>query len=133
MRIKTLAIAAAMLPGLGGCSGTASVKEAEARVAVFHQRLDKGDYEAVWRDSAEEITKGESKEKLVGLLAAIHGRFGNVKESKQQGWKVNLDNGVSTTEVTMRTSFDKGSLEEHFLYRATTGGLKLAGYEFQEK
>jgi hypothetical protein len=133
MRITTSGIAAALLLGLGGCSGTASVKDAEAKVAVFHQRLDTGDYEAVWRDSAEEITKGESKDKLVSLLGAIHSRFGKVKASKQQGWKVNVDNGVHTTEVTMQTTFDKGSLEEHFLFRGTSGGLKLAGYEFQEK
>jgi hypothetical protein len=124
---------AALLLALGACSGTASVKEAEAKVAVFHRRLDTGDYEAVWRDSAEEITRSESKDRLLGLLAAIHGRFGPVKASRRQGWKVNVDNGVHTTEVTMQTTFDKGSLEEHFLFRATGSGLKLAGYEFEEK
>lgn len=132
MRIARSAIAA-MLLVMGACSGTASVKEAEKEVAIFHRNLDKGDFEAVWRDSSEEITSTESKEKLTGLLAAIHERYGKVKATKQNGWKVNYDNGVSTTAVTMQTTYEKGTLEEDFLFRATDGGLKLAGYEFEEK
>lgn len=131
MRIARFAMVA-MLLAVSACSGTASVKEAEKKVAIFHQNLDKGDFEAVWRDSSEEITKSESKEKLIGLLAAVHGRFGKVKDSKQSGWKVNYDNGVSTTAVTMQTTYEKGALEEDFLFRGTDGGLKLAGYEFTE-
>jgi len=132
MRIARSAVAALLLV-VSACSGTASVKEAEKEVATFHRNLDKGDFEAVWRDSSEEITRSESKEKLIGLLAAIHERFGKVKSTRQSGWKVNYDNGVSTTAVTMQTTYEKGALEEDFLFRATDGGLKLAGYEFEEK
>lgn len=132
MRIIQIAIAAALLAA-GGCSGTASVKDAEKTVATFHQRLDKGQYDAVWADSSEFLTKSEKKEKLVGLLAAIHERFGNVKESKQNGWKVNIENGVSTTEVTMNTTFDKGTLEERFVFQNVGDAQKLLTYEFQEK
>ena len=132
MRIARLAMAALLL-AVSACSGTASVKEAEKEVAAFHRNLDKGNYDAIWKDSSEQITKGETKEKLVGLLTAIHERFGNVKESKQAGWKVNVNNGVSTTEVTMTTTFDKGTLEEHFVFLNTSDGQKLAGYQFNEK
>lgn len=133
MRIARSAVAAWLLLAVTACSGTASVKEAEQKVAAFHAKLDKGDYDAVWRDSSEEITRSETKEKLVGLLAAIHERFGRVKATEQNGWKVNYDNGVSTTAVTMRTTYERGVLEEDFLFRATDKGLKLAGYEFEEQ
>jgi hypothetical protein len=134
MRIAAIALAlAASLLLASGCSGPASVKEARAKVDVFHQRLDQGAYDAVWRDSAEEITRTESKAALVGLLSGIHARFGRVKQTSQSGWKVNYENGVSTAEVTMQTTFEKGALEEHFVFRGTEAGLKLAFYEFHEK
>ena len=56
---------AALLLAVSACSGTASVKEAEKEVAAFHRNLDKGNYDAIWKDSSEQITKGETKEKLV--------------------------------------------------------------------
>lgn len=132
MRIARLAIAAMFL-ALSACSGTASVKDAEKQVAIFHQRLDKGQFDAVWNDSSLQLTTSESKEKLVGLLTAIHARFGNVKATKQNGWKVNVDNGVSTTEVNMETTFEKGALNERFVFLNADGGQKLLTYEFKEK
>ncbi len=132
MRIATLALAALLL-ATSACSGTPSVKNAEQEVATFHRRLDKGDFDAVWRESSEALTKNETKEKLVGMLSAIHQRFGKVKESKQNGWKVNYDNGVSTTQVNMQTTFEKGALEETFVFLNEDKGMKLLTYEFQEK
>ena len=132
MRIAAWLMAAA-LAFTTACSGTASVKEAEAKVAIFHQNLDSEKYEAIWNDSSEEITGTEGKEKLVGLLGAIHARFGKVKATKQTGWKVNVNNGVHSTEVTMTTTYEKGSLEEHFVFKGTDNGLKLAGYQFDQK
>lgn len=132
MRIARWTLAAALL-AVSACSGTPSVKEAEKEVATFHHNLDKGDYDAVWRDSSEALTKSEPKEKLVALLSALRERFGKVKESKQNGWKVNYENGVSTTKVTMQTTFEKGVLTEDFLFLNTDDGLKLVSYAFQEK
>jgi hypothetical protein len=132
MRFVQSAVAA-MLLAVSACSGTPSVKDAEKSVATFHQRVDNGDYEAVWRDSSELLTKAESKEKLVGLLTAIHDQFGKVKAAKQNGWKVNYDNGVSTTEVNMTTTYEKGVLNERFVFENVDKAQKLLTYEFKQE
>lgn len=126
MRIAGTALLAAVLMA-GGCKGPGSVQDAGAKVAAFHHRLDAGDYEAIWRDSGPGI-QSVDKASFTRFLTAIHDKLGKVRESKQTGWRSEMNTGGSFASLTMQTTFERGSGEESFLYKGTGADQKLEGY-----
>jgi len=133
MRIAWAMLAPMILGALlavGGCKGPGWVQDARARVDVFHQRLDAGDIESIWKDSGPEI-QGTDKQAFDRFLSAIHGQLGKVRETKQVGWSAATDNGNSTAEVIMQTTFEHGSRKETFVYKGAGEQQKLAGYHIE--
>lgn len=130
MRIAAFALVA-VLAVLSACSGPEMVQNARDEVDVFHRSIDKGDYEAIWSDTSQDLRGTASKESFVQLLAAIHARLGKVRQTKQTGWRANVDTSGSFAELTMQTTFEKGSGEENFIFRNIDGGQKLAGYHIE--
>ncbi|MBW8755658.1 MAG: hypothetical protein JF595_16225 [Sphingomonadales bacterium] len=120
----------AALLALGACQGPGSVQEANAKVATFHQRLDDGDFEAIWCDCGPDIQTTD-KQAFARLLASMHGKLGNVRTSKQTGWRSQVDTTGSFTELTMETTFERGSGEESFVYKGSGAKQKLAGYHIR--
>ena len=95
---------------------------------LFHRQLDKADYDAIWRDTSQDMRATGSKQRFVEMLTAIHTKLGKVKKSEQTGWRTNIDTSGSFAELTMQTTFEKGTGAEHFVFRNTDAGQKLAGY-----
>jgi hypothetical protein len=129
MRIAGTMLVAALL-AVSACKGPGSVQEANAKVAIFHQRLDADDFEAIWRDCGPDIQTTDKKA-FAQLLAAVHGKLGNVRTSKQVGWRSQVDTAGSFTELTMQTTFERGRGEESFVYKGSGAGQKLAGYHIR--
>lgn len=129
-RMMAAAMLAAVLLAVGGCKGPGSVQDAGAKVAVFHQRLDAGNIEAIWNDSGPEI-QGTDKKAFDRFLSAIHEQLGKVREAKQVGWSAATENGNTTAEVIMQTTFERGSRKETFVYKGSGVQQKLAGYHIE--
>ena len=129
MRIAWTMLAATSL-ALAGCSGPGSVQDGRAKVDLFHQRLDAGNIEAIWKASGPAI-QGTDKQAFDRFLTAIHGQLGNVRESKQVGWSAATENGNSSAEVIMQTTFERGSRKETFVYKGSGEQQKLAGYHIE--
>jgi hypothetical protein len=129
MRIGAIVLAAALL-AIGGCKGPASVQAANAKVQVFHQRLDAGDYAAIWRDSGPGIREAATEQAFTQILARIHDGLGKVRESRQVGWHAEAGTSGSSQELTMKTTFERGGGTETFIYRGSGAAQKLAGYHF---
>jgi hypothetical protein len=132
MRILTTVLAAGLL-AVSGCKGPASVQEANVKAQTFHHRLDAGDFTAIWRDSGPDIQTTTTQESFTQLLAAIHEHYGKVRESKQTGWRAEVNTGGSVQELTMQTTFERGAGEESFVFKGTGADQKLAGYHITPK
>lgn len=123
-------VLAATALALSGCSGPSSVQDARAKVDHFHQRLDAGDIEAIWKDSGPEI-QGTDKQAFARFLGAIRDQLGKVRESKQVGWHAEASTSGSSAEVIMQTTFERGSRKESFVYKGSGEQQKLAGYHIE--
>jgi len=130
-RYLTLFVATAML---AGCGIKESFEEAEAEVASFHKALDAGDTQKLWATSDPEMRNEQGREQFGKLLEAVHRKLGAVRESKQLGWSANAGTGGTFVTVTMKTTFEKGTGTEQFVYRKRDGGrLTLVSYEIQSR
>jgi hypothetical protein len=131
MRIAGTMFIAGLL-ALSACKGPASVQDANAKVATFHQRLDAGDFEAIWKDTGADMKIATRKEDFAGLLGRVHEQLGKVRESKQTGWQTRVDNSGSFAELTMNTTFERGGAYETFIYKNTDDDRQLlAGYHIK--
>ncbi len=131
MRIAALVLAVVGLVAVGGCSGPESVQRARTQVDAFHRNLDKANYEAIWHGTSQDVRTTVTKESFVLLLSAVHTKLGKVKQTKQTGWRANVDTSGSVAELTMQTTFEKGTGEENFIFRNMDDGQKLAGYHIE--
>ncbi len=132
MRIAALmpgAMVAAALLAVAGCNGPATY--ATKQVDVFHQRLNAADYEAIWSETGPDIRTTTSKEGFIKMLAMVHERLGNVRETRQTGWNSKMDTAGSLAELTHTTTFERGTGVETFVYKGSGEGQKLAGYHVQ--
>ena len=114
----------------GGCSAGQDTAAAQQAVVQFHQRLDAGQFDAVYDEAGPELKAITPKPQFVQLLTQIHGGLGTVKATKQVGWNVNYNNGSGTVTLTYETQFASGNGTEQFIYR-TGKPLLLAGYHIQ--
>ena len=123
--MRKLIIAVAALVAVTGC---ASKRSAEEAVAQFHQMVDAGRYQEIYRNSDPELKRITSEEQMTALLSQVHERLGAVRSSRQSSFNLNTNNGVSRVQLTYNTEFTAGSATENFNYRVEGGQARLAGY-----
>ena len=122
----TLAVSFALL--LASCGMKEAMDKADTEIAEFHGHFDREEYDAIWKTTSGEFRKATSKQDFERLLVAIHTKLGTVKESSQQGWQANTNNGVSTVVIGMKSTFERGEGAETFTYIRDGEDLKLLGY-----
>jgi len=123
--MRRLIMAAAALVAVAGC---ASKRSAEEAVAQFHQMVDAGRYQEIYRNSDPELKRITSEEQMTALLSQVHDRLGAVRSSRQSSFNLNANNGISRVELTYNTEFVSGTAAENFNYRVEGGQARLAGY-----
>ena len=123
--MRRLMIAGAALIAVAGC---ASKRSAEEAVEQFHQMVDSGRYQEIYRNSDPELKRITSEEQMTALLAQVHDRMGTVRSSRQSSFNINANNGVSRVVLTYNTEFTSGRATENFNYRVEGGQARLAGY-----
>lgn len=130
--MRRLILIAAALLSAAGCSMGQDKAAAEAAVAEFHRMADAGQFREIYAASASELKGVTSEEQLTGLLQSIRERLGQTRQSDQQGWHVNINNGVSMVNLTYNTQFANGRATENFNYRIDNGRAALVGYNINQ-
>lgn len=113
---------------LAACGVKQAVDSAQLDIREFHARLDRQDYDGIWKKTAPEFRKASSKDEFSKLLAAVHAKLGKVKSSEQTGWQANTVNGTSTIVIAQATVFEQGQAQETFTFERDGEDLKLLGY-----
>ena len=101
---------------------------AEPQIAVFHKRLDAGEYDEIYYDAAGEFRKATSKEKMNELLSAINRKLGAVQASAVTNWRVTTRNRTTYVVLVSETRFENGSGTETFTFIVSGSNADLIGY-----
>ena len=113
---------------LAGCGAKKGKETAERAVVLFHQRLDGGDFSAIYGATHPDFKTAASEKDFVALLAAIHRKLGTVRSTSEVGWNVNSFNLKTNVNLTYKTAFTDGDATESFSYRITGSLTELRGY-----
>ena len=119
---------AALVILLAGCSMSADTKMAEGAVERFHTMLDAGQFQDIYAESADDLKKVTTQEKLTALLEAVHRKLGVMKSSMKQSWNVNYHTSGTFITLVYATVYQGGDAREQFMYRLEGADAKLAGY-----
>ena len=104
---------------------------ANAAVREFHDRLNGGRYEEIYRQADGGFTRPGKHDQLVRFLEAVHTRLGNAGVSNLANIRVNVTTGGTFVVAQYNTTFDHGSAVETFTWIRSSGALKLSGYNIQ--
>jgi hypothetical protein len=104
-----------------------------ANVAVrqFHEKLNQGRYEEIYREADEGFSRPGKHDQMVRFLEAVHVRLGNAGAANLANMRVNATTGGTFIVAQYNTTFDQGSAVETFTWIRSRGALKLSGYNIQ--
>lgn len=114
---------------LSGCAAMVKGKsDAEAGVVAVHQKYNDGKIREIYLDADDMLRKHATEKDFVGDFTEARKLLGKVKDSRQIGFYMRTDNGRNTVELTYRTTFEKGSGSERFIFHLTGGKAYLQLY-----
>ena len=127
LRLLSVALALSTL-ALGGCDMLQDKGTAEAAVTDFHQKLNDGNFEAIY-SGADDGFKSVAKETdFVALLGAIHKKLGKVQSSSETNFSINSVNLVTKITLVYDTKYDGGDATETFTYLLKDDKVTLDAY-----
>ena len=124
---------AALTVAVAACSMSADTKLAEEAVVRFHHMLDAAQFENIYAESADDLKKVATQEKLAALLEAVHRKLGITKSSTKQSWNVNYHTSGTFVTLTYATLYEGGDAREEFVYRLQGADARLAGYHINSE
>jgi hypothetical protein len=126
-------LAVALSACFSGCGMREGTKAAEMAVNEFHQKLDAGEFTAIYSATHPDFKKASTEKDFVALLEAIHRKLGRVETTNQAGWNVNSHNLNTNVTLNYQTKFAGGDAVETFNYRVKGGKALLYGYNINSQ
>ena len=114
--------------GLAACSPTADLVQTDGAVAGFHNALNAGRFDPIYDGAAQDLKAAATRDKLNGLLTAVHRKLGAFKSGSRVGWNDNVTTGGHYVTVNYAANYERGHANEEFVFRISDGKAALAGY-----
>lgn len=131
MNIRThirIALAAFFAALLSACNPMAQLEQSEAKIEKWHDTYNQGDARTLYGLTSQEFRDVTTLEQMNELVALVTDKMGKVSASERTGFNINTDNGVTSTVVTMKTTFEKGEGTETFTFQGSGDDTRLVGW-----
>jgi hypothetical protein len=113
---------------LAACSSGQDLTLAEGEVAHFRQQMAAQQFLEIYSQASDDLKKTTAEDKMTRLLSAVDRKLGAVKSSERTSWGVNFNTSGTTATLKFKTTFERGTGDETFVYRIVGGKAVLAGY-----
>jgi hypothetical protein len=97
-------------------------------VDLFHQRLDRADYEPIYEDTTAAFRAAASHEDEIKFFETVHQKLGNSGAMTATGFHVNWQNGNTFVDQSFSTQFAQGQAQEAFVWLIHDGQPLLQTY-----
>ncbi len=102
---------------------------ADSAVGEFHEKLNAGQYEEIYRGADQELAIETKHEELIRFLERLHSKLGDAGVTTQMNIRVNATTFGSSVVAQYNTTFARGTAVETFTWVEKGGTLKLHGYD----
>lgn len=126
------ACALAAVVCLSACNQDTYKRLAANRVGEFHSRMNSNQLDAIYKDAHPDLRNSMGEEAFGRMLLNIRSRFGQVKHASMHSFTTGVfADGNVLIRITYETTFERGTIEELFLWRWQDQTLLLAGYHIR--
>lgn len=124
---------AAAIAGLSltACNPIAEIDVAGDEIERFHNLYNAGDYDAIYAAASPGLREAATRAQWSAMLTHVHERLGAVEDFTQTGFDISTSNGVTTTSITLTTTYEGGEGAEFFTFYDEGDGMLLNGWELE--
>jgi hypothetical protein len=123
------ALAIATIMTLTACGLTNGQEASKKSVDTFHQQFNDSKFAEMYSAATPALKTFTKEADFMKSLQSVRRQLGTVKNTTQNGWKVNTFDGVVTSIVlTYKTDFEKGSGVETFTFIVSGDIATLQSY-----
>jgi len=116
-----------------GSGMSAGLRFSDDAVRHFHSQLDSRLYDDILQESDQAFQSSDSPEEFSKFLAGVHSKLGRSIAFTRSSIFVTVGTGGTFVRTTYSSSFEQGLAGETFVWRKTSGGLKLFAYHIESK
>ncbi|MGN6278269.1 MAG: DUF4019 domain-containing protein [Sphingomonas sp.] len=113
---------------LAACSPKADARVADGAIADFHQKLDAGQFGAIYAMADPSLKASTTNESLTRLLSAVHRKLGAFDKGHAVGWSDSQTIKGHFLSVKYAAQYARGEAAENFVYRIDDDRAVLNGY-----
>jgi len=106
-------------------------KLADAAVRRFHEQLNAGDFEGIYREADQGFKTDQDHDESIRFLEAVHRKLGLAGPETRLNIRVETNPGGTFLTTQYSTTFAAGTATEMFIWVKSGGKLKLNGYHVQ--
>ena len=106
-------------------------KLADAAVRRFHEQLNAGDFEGIYRDADQGFKTDQGHDESIRFLEAVHRKLGLAGPETRLNLRVETNPGGTFLSTQYATAFAAGTATETFIWVKSGGMLKLNGYHIE--
>jgi hypothetical protein len=104
--------------------------QAEHEVALFHQRLESEQYDAIWAGAAPALQASISQLAFSQYLVGVHDKMGSCTAPlKPTNYFANASTSGTTVHLQYRVKCANGALDEAFNFAKNGTEMALLGYQ----
>jgi len=109
-----------------------SVEKSGKTAEEFYAALKEDNFDKAVSFCSEEALKANPKEEWVTLLKSRKEKTGKLLSFERYAFDTKTENGVTTTELKFKTTYEKMKLYEKLLFKSSGSEYKLERYSFAE-
>ena len=129
--MKRRLIVPALAVVLSSCNFTTYKTIGEAATETFHQRVDRGDYDAITDSASYLMYRVIDPDDLREALITVHEMVGPCGPATHTGWRVSETQRGSFVTISATRSCEAQDLEEDFVWEIAGSQANLAGYTYR--
>jgi len=103
-------------------------KLADAAVRHFHQQLNSGDYEDIYREADNGFRTGQGQDDAIRFFEIVHNKLGLAGQETQLNVRVDMNTRATFLTAQYNTAFATDTATEIFTWVRSNGTLKLYAY-----
>ncbi|MCB2066304.1 MAG: DUF3887 domain-containing protein [Erythrobacter sp.] len=120
--------AASLALVLAACNPMAQMSDADSEIAEFHENFNASNWDAIWNGASDDFRASLTRQEFDAFMDRMRASVGEYQDGSQAGFNVNTNNGVTTTEITLDTTYENGTADEVFTFVGSGEQMQLLNW-----
>ena len=125
-----------MVVALGGlalaaCNPMAQADGADELAEQFHEDFSAGNFDKIWAEASDEFREGTPRTEFDAAFNNLRQFYGEYQGGSREGISLNTNNGVTTTEIGMSTTYANSRANESFIFIGTGEEMALLNWNIE--